>query len=159
MAHSRKSVKRMRKPAIQAIAILVALLILAGCAANRAPPADTQRSLFDRLGGKPAISAVVGEAIRNITVDPRINQRFASANAPNLNRNLVEFLCERSGGPCKYTGLDMSAAHERMFIRDDEFDALVDDLVKALDKFKVPAAEKNEILTMLGHTRNAVTGH
>ena len=148
----------MRKNLANVFTMFVALLIVSGCAADR-PPANEQRSLYDRLGGKPAITAVVDETIRNISVDPRINKRFATANAPNLSRSLVEFLCDRSGGPCKYTGLDMSAAHERMFIRDDEFDALVDDLVKALDHFNVPAAEKNEVLATLGRMKNAVTGH
>ncbi len=53
----------------------------------------------------------------------------------------------------------MADAHEGMLIRDDEFDALVDDLVRALDKHRVPAREKNELLALLGRMRNAITDH
>ena len=76
-----------------------------------------------------------------------------------MTKNLVELICERSGGPCTYAGLDMSAAHEGMNIRNAEFDALVDDLAKSLDKFKVRTREKAELLGILGRMRNASVGH
>jgi hemoglobin len=65
----------------------------------------------------------------------------------------------RAGGPCTYAGSDMSAAHEGMRIRDDEFDALVEDLAKSLDKFKVAPRERGELLKVLGQMRNAIVGH
>ena len=53
----------------------------------------------------------------------------------------------------------MADAHEGMYIRDEEFDALVQDLVMSLDKFKVPAREQGELLALLGQMRNAIVGH
>jgi len=138
-----------------AIALLTAALATDGCA-NR--PAEDP-SLYKRFGGREAIEAVVDDAIANISADPRINQRFASAAIPHLKRDLVDLLCARSGGPCVYAGRDMASAHEGMNIRDDEFDALIEDLVKSLDKLKVPEREKNEALTILGRMKNAITGH
>ncbi|MEP7296257.1 MAG: group 1 truncated hemoglobin [Burkholderiales bacterium] len=138
-----------------AAALLAAALVAGGCAS---PPAESA-SLYQRLGGRDAIEAVVDDAIVNISADPRINQRFASATISHLKRDLVDLLCSRSGGPCLYAGRDMASAHEGMNIRDDEFDALMEDLVKSLDKFKVPAREKNEALTILGRMKNAITGH
>jgi truncated hemoglobin YjbI len=55
-----------------------------------------------------------------------------------------------TGGPCQYSGLDMKKSHRRMGVTTGEFNALVEDLVKALDKFKVPDKEKNELLGALG---------
>jgi len=109
-----------------------------------------KKSLYDRLGGKPAITAVVDDFIGNVAGDTRINKRFATADIPRLKRMLVDQICEASGGPCKYTGASMKDAHKGMKITDAEFNALVEDLVKSLDKFKVPAQEKGELLTALG---------
>ena len=134
---------------------LITALSISGCAT--APPAQAP-TLYERLGGRAAITAVVDDAIANVTADPRIKQRFANAG-PGLTKNLVDLVCLRTGGPCKYSGLDMAAAHEGMFIRDDEFDALVEDMAKSLDKFKVPAREKGEALAILRQMRNAIVGH
>ena len=115
---------------------------------NRA--AVSEKSLYDRLGGKDAITAVVDDFVANVAADKRINAFFANADIPGLKQKLVDQICEVSGGPCKYTGKDMKAAHAGMGIKDADFDALVEDLVKSLDKFKVPAAEKHDLLGTLG---------
>jgi len=141
-------------PTLRAITIatLASLLVFAGCATE--PP-----SLYQRLGGRAAIEAMVNDSFVNIGADPRINQRFRALDAEKLSRNLVDLVCERTGGPCVYTGKDMSAAHEGMYISDDEFDALVEDMVKSMDKFKMPASEKAEVLALLAKTKNAIVGH
>ena len=120
-------------------------------ATRPAPPAPTApKSLYERLGGQPAITAVVAEFVGNTTTDPRIKERFFNTDAENLKAKLVELVCVASGGPCKYTGKSMEDAHAGMDLVDDEFNALVEDLVKALDKFKVPEKEKGEVLGALG---------
>ncbi|WP_284617541.1 group I truncated hemoglobin [Aquabacterium humicola] len=121
------------------------------------PPSDT--SLYQRVGGRATIAAIVDDAVRNIATDPRISQRFRHADAPGLKERLEELLCERSGGPCVYRGRNMAEAHDGMRIRDDEFDALIDDIARSLDKFKVPAAERAEALKVLRQMRSAIVGH
>ena len=74
----------------------------------------------------------------------------ATADIPRLKTMLVDQICEAAGGPCKYRGANMVDAHKGMKISDGEFTALVEDLVKSLDKFKVPEKEKNELLGILG---------
>jgi hemoglobin len=108
-----------------------------------------KRSLYDRLGGYNAISAVVDDFVANVAADKRINKFFAKANVPRLKARLTDQLCQASGGPCVYTGADMKTAHAGMGIRNKDFDALVRDLVKSLNKFKVPAAEQKEIASVL----------
>ena len=115
-------------------------------------------SLYDRLGGKPAITAVVDDFIGNVAADTRINGRFARANIPHLKMELVDQICQASGGPCTYTGRDMMSAHKGMNISDAEFNALVGDLVMSLDKFKVPEREKGELLGALGGLKPAIVG-
>ena len=126
-------------------------LVAAGCAsASMDEKAMASKPLYDRLGGKPAIQAVVDDFVGNVAGDARINKRFANADIPRLKTMLVDQICEASGGPCKYTGASMADAHRGMKIEDAEFNALVEDLVKSLDKFKVPSQEKTELLTALG---------
>jgi len=109
-----------------------------------------QQSLYDRLGGKPAIVAVIDQFVANVAGDSRINGRFATTDLPRLKRNLVDQVCMASGGPCEYKGRDMKTTHAGMNISTADFDALVEDLIKALDTFKVPAREKSELLGLLG---------
>ena len=116
-----------------------------------------EKSLYDRLGGKPALQAVVGELWNNVAADKRINARFANTKPDAFGGQLVDFLCEASGGPCKYKGKDMVAAHKGMKLSDADFNALAEDTVKALDKFKVPAKEKGEVMGLLGGLKGAVT--
>jgi hemoglobin len=112
-------------------------------------------SLCDRLGGEPAIGAVVDDFISNVASDPKINARFANANIAHLNQLPVEPICAGAGGPCVYSGHDTQTAHRGMDVRDDEFDALVGDLVKSLEKFKVPDQERGELLALLGPAKRS----
>src|SRR5215475_9579457 len=114
-----------------------------------------QATLYKRLGGKKAIKAVVDDFVNNVAGDSRINKFFAdTAKDPKrlakFKGNLVDQICQASGGPCKYKGKDMKTAHMGMGITSADFDALVQDLVGALDKFKVKEADKNALLGVLG---------
>jgi hemoglobin len=133
----------------------VLALAVTGCAQQ---PAMKEKPLYDRLGGLPAIQAVIDDFAANVAADTRINQRFAQTDIPRLKKNLVDQVCQTTGGPCQYTGLDMKTAHKGMKITDADFDALVGDLVKSLDKFKVPVKEKNELLTALGSMKPDIVG-
>ena len=118
--------------------------------ANQAVSAAQPRSLYERLGGKNAIAAVVDEFVANVAGDKRINKFFAKTDIPRLKQLLVEQICQASGGPCKYTGRGMKEAHNGLGISNKDWDALVEDLVKALNKFKVPSREQKELLGLLG---------
>jgi hemoglobin len=140
---------------LSVVAGVFVLLTIAACGST----GDRQeRSLYERLGGKPAITAVVDDFVANVAADNRINGRFARTDVTRLKQLLVEQICQGSGGPCKYTGRDMQTTHKGMNISDAEFTALVDDLVKSLDKFKVPAKEKQDLLGILGPMKPAIVG-
>src|SRR5258706_8704626 len=113
-------------------------------------PSAGPNELYDRLGGQRAIVAVVHEFIGKVAADSRIKLRFLNTDIPKLEALLVEFVCMATGGPCKYTGQDMETSHAGMELIDDEFTALVEDLAATLDKFKVPAKEKGQLLGALG---------
>ena len=117
----------------------------------KAPAANA--ALYERLGGKGAITAVVDEFIDRVAADARIKHRFFNTDIPRLKTLLVELVCMATGGPCTYTGLDMESSHAGMELVDDELTALVEDLAGALDKLDVPGREKGELLGALGPMR------
>jgi hemoglobin len=113
-------------------------------------------SLYERLGGLDAITAVVDSFAAGCADDDRINQKFARTDIPRLKRMLVDQVCEATGGPCTYTGRGMLETHDGMGVTAGEFDALVEDLVATLDEFDVPKAEQDELLGLLGPMRGDI---
>ncbi len=132
------------------------LILAAGLSIAASPSSAAERSLYERLGGQTAIVAVVDDFVGNVAADPGINGFFANTDIARLKRLLVEQICAASGGPCTYTGRDMKTAHAGMGVQDMHFGALVGDLVKTLNKFKVPEKEKNELLAVLGPMKSDI---
>ena len=142
--------------------VAIAAAVVAGCI-NIASAQEMKKTLYSRLGGKKAITAVVDQFVTNCATDTRINKFFADTakdkdRLAKFKTNLVNQICQASGGPCKYTGKSMKEAHKGMGITDADFNALVEDLVKALDKFNVGATEKNELLGALGPMKGDIVG-
>jgi hemoglobin len=138
-------------------AAVAALPAPASVAAPAAPAAKARRKpLFERLGGRGAISAVVDDFLRRVTADRRINGRFINADVERLRTLLVDFVCESTGGPCVYAGRDMHAAHGSLQLVVDEFNALVEDLSGALVALHVPEAERKELLDALAPLKGEV---
>jgi hemoglobin len=115
-----------------------------------APGAAMQGSLYDRLGGKPAITVVVDDFVGNVLADDAIKTRFRDTDGVDFKAKLVDQVCQATGGPCSYKGKSMKDSHAGMKISDAEFLALVGDLKKALDKNKVGDREQTELLAALG---------
>ena len=133
-------------------AVLAAFLITGGLTLRGA---DAGKTLYERLGGQPAIEAVANGLVDRILVDNRVNKWFAHAAASAENTNaykskLATFLCASFGGPCKYTGPDMVAAHRGRGVTSDAFNAVAQDLVAQLDQLKVPEKEKSQVMAIVG---------
>lgn len=125
------------------------------------PAATKTKTLYERLGGQPAIQAVANNLVDRILVDNRVNAWFKHAavspeNTAAYKAKLAEFLCQSTEGPCHYTGLNMSAAHHGRAVTAAAFDAVVEDLVAVLDQLKVPANEKNDVLAMLAPLKSVI---
>jgi hemoglobin len=138
--------------------LLIALL--AACGGSQSGGGTTTTStgsgagsgtLFTSLGGEPAIKAVVKDFVEEeVAKDDRINAFFKNADIPGLEQKLYDQICAAAGGGCTYTGKDMKTAHAGMNIKEADFNALVEDLVKSLDKFHVKDADKQALLGVLG---------
>jgi len=97
-------------------------------------------TLYEQIGGAPAVEAVVDEFVKNVAEDTNINWFFAHTDIDGLKASLRDQICAATGGPCTYTGGDMLSVHANMAITDAQFDFLVADLLKALDTLGVPYA-------------------
>ena len=133
---------------------VMSLVLMAG--SGQAAAGAKAKSLYDRLGGKVAITAVIETFVGNVGGGARINGFFGSTDPTKLKMHLVNQVCEASGGPCKYTGRTMKQTHAGMGVHDAAFGALVEDLVAALDHHKVGKTEKDDLLGVLGPMKSDI---
>ncbi len=120
--------------------------------------ASLQDPLYQRLGGKEAINAVVRDLLANGIQDPRLTPRLSRMDAAKCERLLTDLLCEATGGPCKYTGRDMKTAHTGWNVTETEWTAFTENLGKTFDRFNVPARERGELANMLLPMKGDIVG-
>lgn len=126
-------------------------------AAQPAMPVDP-KSLYARLGQRAGIEAVMTEFVNRMAKDRRVNKRFAKTDATKLIASLTDQLCEGTGGPCKYAGKDMKAAHAGMKITNREWNITVAHLAGAMRANKVGRKEQGEVLRALGPMKKDIVG-
>ncbi len=136
--------------------LLAASAALVGCANQNS---GDQSSLYHQLGGNAGITTVVHTFIGIVSADKRINARFAHANIPQLESQLVAQLGQETGGPEVYTGPDMYQAHKGMNITDAEWNAFMQDFALALKKDKVPELAQARLISLLEPQKSEIVGH
>jgi hemoglobin len=119
-------------------------------------------SLYDRLGGVYNIATVVDDLIDRVMSDarlnanPRVDEAHHRVSAAGFKYFVTELACEAAGGPQKYTGRPMGDSHRHLMITEEEWNAFMDDTYQALDKFKVPDRERQELIAIIGSTKEAI---
>ncbi len=103
-------------------------------------------TLYERLGGSESIQRIANDLVDNHAANARISKRFAETDLENLKKVAAEFFIAGSGGPDVYKGEDMTSVHKGMNIDNDEFMAVLDDSMAALEKNNVGQREKEEVL-------------
>lgn len=129
--------------------IILFVVVLFGTMAMQAQ----DKSLYTRLGGYDALAAVTDDFIGRLATDKSLGKFFvglSNDSKTKVRQHVIDFLCKATGGPSAYTGRDMKLVHTGLFISKDEWDASVKHLIGTLDKFKVPAKEKGEVLGAVG---------
>ena len=147
---------------LSAILLLVTLLGSLSSCHKDAPAPATSDSLYSRLGGLPAVSAVVDQFISNVvaetmTADSKLKRTFTpliqsgvSYRLASLRNHLIDQIGQATGGPLEYKGKAMAVAHQGMNITNAECAALVNELGKAMTTKGVPASEQAEVVAILG---------
>ena len=116
-------------------------------------------SLYARLGGYDAIAAVADDLLPRLTSDPQLGRFWKHRGEDGVRREkqlLVDFLCASAGGPLYYVGRDMRTSHRGMGISESDWLLFMGHVKATLDKFKVPAAERAEVLAFVEGTKRDV---
>jgi len=133
----------------------LALAVLVACAAPQ--PAEDD-ALYEALGERTGIRAIVEETLANIADDARIVDLFRDSDIGRLRAKLVEQICRLSGGPCAYTGDSMQEVHAGLGIDEADFNAFVEDLRDAMIDLQVPTGAQNRLLARLAPMRGEILG-
>ena len=107
------------------------------------------RSLYERLGGGDAINALTESWVARVGGDDRANGKFARTDIERLMKEVVDQLCEATGGPCTYTGRSMLETHAGMKVTAGEFDVVMQHLDATLDELNIPKTEHDELVGLL----------
>jgi hemoglobin len=124
--------------------------------------APEKPALYDRLGGVYNIATVVDDLIDRVMVDPRLNanprvdEAHHRVSAAGFKYLVTEMVCWAAGGPQRYSGRPMGDSHRHLMITDQEWQAFMDDLQQAFDKFEVPQPEQEELVAIVESTKEAI---
>lgn len=114
------------------------------------------RTLYERLGGYDAISAVANDLVARLRADSLLGRFWQHRGEDGIRREqqlLIDYLCASAGGPLYYTGRDMKTSHRGMKISDRDWSALVRHLRATLEAFHVPQAERDEVVAFVESTK------
>ena len=114
------------------------------------------KSLYDRLGGGDAVNALTESWVARVGGDDRANGKFARTDIDRLKKEIVDQLCEATGGPCTYTGRSMQETHDGMQVTAGEFDVVMQHLGGTLDELNVPKTEQDELVDLLRPMRDDI---
>lgn len=125
--------------------ITIAALLLS----SLATPAFADDALYQSLGQKPGLVALMDDFMVRLLADPRMQPFFKDTNQTQFKSQLVDQLCQVAGGPCQYKGPDMKTAHGEMDITKSHFNALVEILQQSMNARNIPFSVQNKLLAQL----------
>ena len=116
----------------------------------------SENTLYERLGGYDAISAVANDLLPRLQADSQLARFWQHRGEDGLKREkqlLVDFLCSSAGGPLYYTGRDMKISHQGMKISESDWSRFLGHLKATLQAFQVPQAERDEVVAFVQTTK------
>ena len=119
----------------------------------------SQPSLYTRLGGYDAISAVCDNLLPRLMADPQLGRFWAHRGADGVERErqlLKDFISSAAGGPMLYTGRDMVRSHKGMRISESDWQVFLGHAAATLDHFGVPQPEYGEVVAFVLSTRDDI---
>lgn len=119
----------------------------------------SKKTLYERLGGNDAICAVANDLLPRLQADSRLARFWQHRGEDGIKREkqlLIDYLCSSAGGPMYYTGRDMKTSHKGMKISESDWSAFLGHVNATLDAFKVPQAERNEVVAFVQSTKRDI---
>lgn len=144
------------------VSLLVAILSLMCSNLSVVAQDKPEQSLYERLGGVKPIALVVDDFINRLVsndmlnANPKIKEGRAHSPDPYLKFHVTNMVCQAAGGPCKYTGLSMKDSHHHLNLTEAEWQVMLTELKKSLEKFQVPAREQQELITIVESTKKDI---
>jgi hemoglobin len=115
-------------------------------------------TLYERLGGTGGITQIASDLVEIHLANPAISPRYANSDVAMLKNGAATFFIAGTGGPNVYEGQNMLDTHRGMNISGDEFLAVLDDALEALDKNNIGQREKEEVLFVLYSMKPEIVG-
>ena len=103
-----------------------------------APQGVTGESMYDGIGGAPAIRGVVDQLYVWILADEQLQPYFDGVEIARVKRHMAALLSDVLGGPTPYTGPDLGEAHSKLGVTSEHYDRVVDLAAAALLLAHVP---------------------
>jgi hemoglobin len=116
----------------------------------------SETTLYERLGGYDAISAVANNLLPRLQADPQLARYWQHRGEDGVNREkqlLIDFLCSSAGGPLYYTGRDMKTSHKGMKISESDWSAFLGHVNATLEAFQVPQPERDQVVAFVQSTK------
>jgi hemoglobin len=116
----------------------------------------SKKTLYERLGGYDAISAVANDLLPRLQADSQLARFWQHRGEDGVKRErqlLIDFLCSSAGGPLYYTGRDMKTSHKGMKISESDWSAFLGHLNATLQALQVPQAERDEVVAFVQSTK------
>lgn len=151
------------QPIRRSIAVVTIIACVMFCIPTFAQDSQQQeQSLYERLGGLQGISLVVSDFVDDFIEDPlimsnpRVKERKTPDAAPYIKYQVTSMVCQATGGPCEYTGLDMREAHRGLNVSEGEWDRMVEIFAATLQKHNVPERETQELFGLIAPTKDDI---
>jgi hemoglobin len=137
---------------ISRLSIFILLIVtINGCSSL-----TSNERLFDQLGGQAGIELLTDKFIEEIQYDKDVMPYFLKTDVSRFRQKFVEQICMLSNGPCQYTGDSMEDVHSGMEINQRHFNAIVDDLIMAMESINLPVTTQNRLLNLLAPMRKQI---
>lgn len=139
---------------------LVSIMLI--CTTFAQPAAQDEPTLYERLGGLSHISLFVSDFVDVFIQDPvimsnpAVKERKTPDTAPYVKFQVTAMVCQVTGGPCQYTGLDMKSAHKGLNVSPGEWDRMAEIFAATLEKHRVDEGAAMELLGIMGTTRDDI---
>ena len=119
----------------------------------------TEKTLYERLGGYDAISAVVNDLLPRLMSDSQLGRFWQNRGEDGIKREeqlLIDFLCSSAGGPLLYTGRDNKTSHKGMGISESDWEIFIGHINATLDNFQLPQQERNDVVEFIESTKTDI---
>jgi len=116
----------------------------------------TEKTLYERLGGYDAISAVTNDFLPRLRSDSQLGRFWKNRGEDGINREkqlLIDYLCSSAGGPLLYTGRDNKTSHKGMGINESDWEKFIGHLNATLDNFQLPQQERSDVIAFIESTK------